>query len=123
MSPPGSAVRAMPAQAAASLNGSMDTMYCCPACGQPHALIALGTRRDRPHRWRWWVTTRTYLYLCNDCDALVELAELPGTVAATALRIVRPAKSVEPVVAHPPLRVFTAPATPVALRSPLAHAS
>jgi hypothetical protein len=44
----------------------------CPGCGRPDALIGLGERRDRPHRWRPWVSTVTLIYLCAQCDALVE---------------------------------------------------
>ena len=51
----------------------MDAIWMCPSCGQPEALIALGARRDYPHRWRWWVSTLTQLYLCDQCDALVAL--------------------------------------------------
>ena len=57
----------------------MDSVWMCPGCGQPDALIALGARRDYPHRWRWWVSVRTQLYLCDQCDALVALgaAQVP----------------------------------------------
>ena len=51
----------------------MDGVWMCPGCGQPDALIALGARRDYPHRWRWWVSVLTQLYLCDQCDALVAL--------------------------------------------------
>lgn len=50
----------------------MDTLHCCPACGQPDTLILLGSRDDRPHGWRWWRTASTPLYLCERCDALLE---------------------------------------------------
>lgn len=43
----------------------------CPVCGQPAALIALGVRYDRLHRWRPWIITATHLALCSACDALV----------------------------------------------------
>jgi hypothetical protein len=49
----------------------VDAVWICPSCGQPETLIALGARRDYPHRWRWWVSTLTQLYLCDQCDALV----------------------------------------------------
>lgn len=47
----------------------------CPACGQTTTLLALGTRWDRPHRWRPWVLTGTDLYLCARCDALVAVRQ------------------------------------------------
>jgi hypothetical protein len=57
----------------------VDAAWICPSCGQPETLIALGARRDYPHRWRWWVSTLTQLYLCDQCDALVALdaAQIP----------------------------------------------
>lgn len=55
---------------------TMQTMSPCPACGQPDALIALGTRYDHPHRWRPWVTTLTRLYLCDRCEALAEVRDV-----------------------------------------------
>ena len=51
----------------------MDTLYCCPACGQSDTLILLGSRDDHPHRWRWWSTAITLLYLCERCDVLLEV--------------------------------------------------
>src|SRR5207247_11392458 len=54
----------------------MDTRGSCPACGHPDALLALGARRDRLHRWRPWNTTITCLYLCDQCEALVERGEM-----------------------------------------------
>ena len=51
----------------------MDAIDSCPACGQHNALIALGGRWDHPHRWRFWITALTHLYLCEECDALVEV--------------------------------------------------
>lgn len=53
----------------------------CPACGRAEALLALGARYDRPHRWRPWITARTDLYLCDRCDAIVTVA---ATTTATA---------------------------------------
>jgi hypothetical protein len=56
----------------------METVLCCPACGQPDTLILLGSRDDRPHRWRWWSTTVTLLYLCEHCDVLLERDAAPN---------------------------------------------
>jgi hypothetical protein len=53
----------------------------CPGCGRPDALIGLGERRDRPHRWRPWVSTVTLIYLCAQCDALVEESNCLGCQA------------------------------------------
>ena len=53
----------------------MDTPRLCPACAQPDALIALGERADRSHRWRPWIMTITHLYLCRCCDAIVSHGE------------------------------------------------
>ena len=55
----------------------MDTLLCCPACGQPNTLILLGSRDDRPHHWRWWSTASTLLYLCEQCDVLLEVRAAP----------------------------------------------
>jgi hypothetical protein len=33
--------------------------------------MALGERRDHPHRWRLWVSVVTQLYLCAACDTVV----------------------------------------------------
>ena len=55
----------------------MDTLHCCPACGQPDRLILLGSRDDHPHRWRWWSTAITLLYLCEQCDVLLEIGTAP----------------------------------------------
>ena len=55
----------------------MDTLHCCPACGQPDTLILLGSRDDHPHRWRWWSTAITLLYLCEQCDELLEVGAAP----------------------------------------------
>ena len=63
----------------------METIHSCPACRQPGALVALGTRRDRLHRWRPWVTTITHLYLCERCDAIVAIGQAPQP-AVGALR-------------------------------------
>ena len=51
----------------------MDDFDICPACGQRNSLIALGVRWDHPHRWRFWITALTHLYLCEGCDALIEV--------------------------------------------------
>jgi hypothetical protein len=45
----------------------------CPECRRQNVLIALGRRIDHLHRWRRWVGTITELYLCDHCDALVEV--------------------------------------------------
>ena len=55
----------------------METVLCCPACGQPDTLILLGSRDDRPQRWRWWSTALTLLYLCEQCDVLLEIGAAP----------------------------------------------
>jgi hypothetical protein len=55
----------------------METLHCCPTCGQPDALILLGSRDDHPHRWRWWSTAITLLYLCERCDVLLEVGAPP----------------------------------------------
>ena len=75
----------------------MDPLHCCPACGQPDTLILLGSRDDHPHRWRWWSTAITLLYLCERCDVLVEVGAPPRRAALhDALRpsSVRPASVV-----------------------------
>jgi hypothetical protein len=46
----------------------METRDSCPACGHPAALLPLGTRYDRLHRWRPWTITLTRLYLCEQCN-------------------------------------------------------
>jgi hypothetical protein len=56
----------------------VDTLHCCPACGQPDTLIPLGSRDDHPHRWRWWSTALTLLYLCERCDVLLEIDAAPA---------------------------------------------
>jgi hypothetical protein len=58
----------------------MDAIASCPACGQRTALIALGVRWDHPHHWRFWITALMHLYLCEECDALIEVRN------ATAVR-------------------------------------
>jgi hypothetical protein len=68
-----------------------DSAHSCPACGQRGALIALGTRYDHPHRWRPWVTTRTPLYLCERCAALVAGGPAQDLIVDTVSRPVRPA--------------------------------
>lgn len=54
----------------------------CPICGPRAVLIPLGTRLDRPHRWRPWVIVETQLALCPQCEAIaatdvMEAASLP----------------------------------------------
>ncbi len=77
----------------------------CPVCGQ-QALIALGVRYDRLHRWRPWITTITHLALCSACDALVTTEGMGATQ--------RPARGPRgqdaPGVALRPLRQAAAPA-------------
>jgi len=53
----------------------METTTPCPACGQPNALLALGARLERPHRWRPWIGKYTLLYLCDRCDAIMAIPE------------------------------------------------
>jgi hypothetical protein len=53
----------------------VETRDSCPACGHPAALLPLGTRYDRLHRWQPWTTTLTRLYLCEQCDALLEVRD------------------------------------------------
>ena len=55
----------------------MDPIQCCPVCGQSDTLILLGSRDDHPHRWRWWRTALTLLYLCERCDVLLEVGAAP----------------------------------------------
>jgi hypothetical protein len=55
----------------------MDSVLCCPACGQSDTLILLGSRDDRPQRWQWWSTALTLLYLCEQCDVLLEIGAAP----------------------------------------------
>jgi hypothetical protein len=50
-----------------------DAIASCPACGQHNTLIALGLRWDHPHHWRFWITALMHLYLCEACDALIEV--------------------------------------------------
>ncbi len=47
----------------------------CPACGQDAALVPLGARVDRPHRWRPWVVVTTQLALCMHCGELAATEE------------------------------------------------
>jgi hypothetical protein len=58
----------------------MDAVASCPACGRRDTLIALGVRWDHPHHWRFWITALMHLYLCEECDALIEVRN------ATAVR-------------------------------------
>ena len=51
----------------------MGAIASCPACGQRTALIALGMRWAHPHRWWFWITAPMHLYLCEECDALIEV--------------------------------------------------
>ena len=55
----------------------MVTLPCCPTCGRADTLILLGSRDDHPHRWRWWSTAITLLYLCERCDVLLEVGAPP----------------------------------------------
>ncbi len=47
----------------------------CPACGEQHVLVALGTRLDRTNPWLIWHTTRTVIYTCLHCEAVVSAQE------------------------------------------------
>lgn len=74
----------------------METMDLCPACRGSNALLALGTRLDRPYRWRPWITRSTELYLCDNCDAIVAMAVVDHgmrtlTFAGEVARTLRPA--------------------------------
>ena len=85
----------------------MDTLHRCPACGQPDTLILLGSRDDHPHGWRWWSTTITLLYLCERCDALLEIGATPESRLTPrrmrrALRPVTWGRVRAPSVLHPP---------------------
>jgi hypothetical protein len=51
------------------------TELTCPACGRDAALIPLGARVDRPHRWRPWVVVVTQLALCTCCGELAATEE------------------------------------------------
>jgi hypothetical protein len=53
----------------------METRDSCPACGHPAALLPLGTRYNRLHRWRPWTITLMGLYLCEQCDTLLEVGD------------------------------------------------
>lgn len=86
----------------------------CPVCGQPEALIDLGARYDRLHRWRPWIITMTRLALCSACDALVATEDSrPATPPAHG-----PRTDIAPGAASRPPRRAAAPATACA-RSPL----
>ena len=54
----------------------------CPTCGQRDALIALGQRIDHPYRWRRWATAIIDMYVCNRCDALLEVGQRTNGLAA-----------------------------------------
>lgn len=58
----------MTAQAAQS-------MLPCPACGRRDGLVVLGARQDHTHPWLVWRTTRTYIYTCLHCEAIVAMEE------------------------------------------------
>lgn len=45
----------------------------CAYCGA-RALLPLGHRRDRPHRWRFWTTATTQILYCSACEAVCEWA-------------------------------------------------
>jgi hypothetical protein len=51
---------------------AMHNRDCCPVCHGTGTLVPLGTRLDHPHRWMPWVTATTHLFLCEQCDALIE---------------------------------------------------
>lgn len=67
-----------------------DALEPCPVCGQYGALIALGKRIDHPYRWRRWARVITDLYLCDNCDALVEVQAARGGGARRGSRDSRP---------------------------------
>ena len=60
----------------------------CPVCGWHNTLSALGERIDHPYRWRRWATMVTDLYLCDRCDALVEVGATTGTTHRECRRAV-----------------------------------
>ena len=62
----------------------------CPVCGHTDALIPLGVRYDRPHRWRPWIIAPTHLSLCDRCDALAEVRVTPKSVRVDRLQQVPP---------------------------------
>lgn len=56
----------------------------CPVCGQHHSLVVLGTRLDRTNPWMIWHTTRTVIYACLHCEAIVSMQEPRGHGARAA---------------------------------------
>ena len=62
----------------------MDSDCTCPCCQRRSTLMALGERRDHPHRWRRWVSVVTQLYLCAACDAVVARESTHRPVAQIA---------------------------------------
>lgn len=48
----------------------------CPHCSAADQLIPLGERYDYRRFWLRWASSVTYIYLCDDCDRIVELTEL-----------------------------------------------
>lgn len=55
--------------------GAAQAAPACPVCGEQHVLVVLGTRRDRTHPWLIWHTTRTVIYTCLHCEAIVSIQE------------------------------------------------
>jgi phage terminase large subunit GpA-like protein len=56
-------------------DGAAQAAPACPACGEQHVLVVLGTRRDRTNSWLIWHTTRTVIYMCLHCEAVVSIQE------------------------------------------------
>jgi hypothetical protein len=55
--------------------GAAQAVPACPVCGGQHVLVALGTRLDRTNPWLIWHTTRTVIYTCLHCEAVVSIQE------------------------------------------------
>jgi len=64
------------------ITGAVEIMGRCPECGAEDALVAIGDRIDRPHRWLPWATTVTHIGTCLACGCV---AESGGTSTSTHL--------------------------------------
>lgn len=51
--------------------GARHATACCVHCGA-RALLPLGHRHDRTHRWRFWATATTSILYCSACEAICE---------------------------------------------------
>lgn len=67
------------------MGSQTEGMETCPACGRAGALLPLGARYDRPHRWRPWISARIDLYLCDHCDAIMAVPAVPDTAMSVSL--------------------------------------